>query len=300
MMTQRPMSATIALGLLLAFSSTLWADRDDRDERKPAKQEQQREQRVAPVIKRAQEPRREQTKETRGATVQQRERETERVNGREKRPLTDRTRTVVAPAKRVEPRFHPTVAKPGYVLDTRYKHNHYYPPRGHIETVLPPKHRVIIHRNVSYHYHDGVWYRPHGTRFIVVLPPVGLVVPVLPPFYTTIWFGTVPYYYAGGVYYTWQPEYRNYVVTEPPPEQQVRETLNGAVSDSIFIYPKQGQNEQQQAADRYECHRWAVDQTGFDPSLPGGNVTEADHAVKRADYYRAMKACLEARGYSVQ
>lgn len=290
MNTQHPMSATIALGLLLAFSPALWADRnDDQEERRPA-------------------PRREQTKEIHRAPEQERAREQVKEHVREQRPEPGRGYRAEAPPVQqrrelvrethVPPRQPPP--KPGYVFDTRYKHNHYYPPRGYVETALPPKHRVIVHRNVSYHYHDGVWYRPHGSRFVVVLPPIGLVVPILPPFYTTIWVGTVPYYYAGGIYYTWQPEYRSYVVAEAPPEQQVRETLNGNGSDSLFIYPKQGQSEQQQAKDRYECHRWAADQTGFDPTLPGGNVTEDQHAGKRADYHRAMKACLEARGYSVQ
>ena len=32
-----------------------------------------------------------------------------------------------------------------------------------------------------------------------------------------------------------------------------------------FIYPSKGQNAQQQSRDKYECHAWAVQQTGFDP-----------------------------------
>ena len=56
----------------------------------------------------------------------------------------------------------------------------------------------------------------------------------------------------------------------------------------------------EQAADRYECHRWSVEQTGFDPSQPGGNVQEEQHQGKRLEYQRGMKACLEALNYSVQ
>src|ERR1700735_4449233 len=37
-------------------------------------------------------------------------------------------------------------------------------------------------------------------------------------------------------------------------------------SDDLFIYPAKGQNQSQQDKDRYECHSWAVKQTGFDPS----------------------------------
>ena len=34
----------------------------------------------------------------------------------------------------------------------------------------------------------------------------------------------------------------------------------------MYIYPANGQNQQQQDKDRYECHTWAVQQSGFDPS----------------------------------
>jgi hypothetical protein len=33
-----------------------------------------------------------------------------------------------------------------------------------------------------------------------------------------------------------------------------------------MIYPAQGQSSQQMAQDRFECHTWAVQQSGFDPS----------------------------------
>jgi len=36
----------------------------------------------------------------------------------------------------------------------------------------------------------------------------------------------------------------------------------------LMIYPKQGQNPDQQSRDRYECHTWAVQQSGYDPSNP--------------------------------
>ncbi|MBK6658466.1 MAG: glycine zipper family protein [Proteobacteria bacterium] len=39
-----------------------------------------------------------------------------------------------------------------------------------------------------------------------------------------------------------------------------------AQQGGAFVYPKAGQSEQQQSKDRYECHQWAVQQTGFDPS----------------------------------
>jgi hypothetical protein len=36
----------------------------------------------------------------------------------------------------------------------------------------------------------------------------------------------------------------------------------------VYVYPAAGQGEAQLERDRYECHVWAVKQTGFDPSSP--------------------------------
>ena len=52
----------------------------------------------------------------------------------------------------------------------------------------------------------------------------------------------------------------------------------------IFMYPKNGQSEQQQAIDWRECQQWAA-QNGGPANTP--------------DYQRALVACLRGRGYSV-
>jgi hypothetical protein len=41
-----------------------------------------------------------------------------------------------------------------------------------------------------------------------------------------------------------------------------------ALGQQLFIYPSQGQTPEQQNRDRYECHTWAVQQTGVDPTRP--------------------------------
>ena len=137
--------------------------------------------------------------------------------------------------------------------------------------------------------------------------------------------------------------------------------------NDMFIYPAKGQSQAQQDKDRYECHSWAVQQTGFDPSRPqsansqpagqrsssspppvlqgaargaalgavGGAITgdagkgaaagaamggvvggfrRRDERLRQADkkadaaaasspgrdaYMRAMSACLQGRGYTV-
>jgi len=40
-----------------------------------------------------------------------------------------------------------------------------------------------------------------------------------------------------------------------------------AALTQVYFYPKSGQTTKQQSRDHYECYNWAMDQTGFDPSL---------------------------------
>src|SRR5262245_26272649 len=35
-----------------------------------------------------------------------------------------------------------------------------------------------------------------------------------------------------------------------------------------YVYPAKGQSKDQQDRDDYECHKWAKEQTGFDPAAP--------------------------------
>jgi hypothetical protein len=57
--------------------------------------------------------------------------------------------------------------------------------------------------------------------------------------------------------------------------------IGPAFAQDIFIYPAKGQSQTQQDKDRYECHTWAVQQTGFDPSKPqtyaGNSDTSQSH-----------------------
>lgn len=124
-----------------------------------------------------------------------------------------------------------------------------------------------------------------------------LVVPYLPPFYATVWVGSIPYYYANSVYYVSVPG--GYAVVDPP--QGPLAELPLPPSEQVFVYPRKGQDEAEQADDKYACHKWATGQTGFDPTLPPDAGLEGSRlAQKRSDYQRAMAACLEGRGYTVR
>jgi hypothetical protein len=48
-----------------------------------------------------------------------------------------------------------------------------------------------------------------------------------------------------------------------------------AQNSDIYIYPTKGQDQNKQNEDRYDCHSWAVSQTGFDPSKSQANTPNA-------------------------
>jgi hypothetical protein len=54
------------------------------------------------------------------------------------------------------------------------------------------------------------------------------------------------------------PPPRTVAVPAPPPQR-------------VFVYPANGQSPEQTDRDRYECHVWAVQQTGVDPSRSDAN-----------------------------
>jgi hypothetical protein len=58
-------------------------------------------------------------------------------------------------------------------------------------------------------------------------------------------------------------------VVEPPPA--VVRPESPPPNTNVYFYPAQGHptpSPEQQDRDRYECNTWAVQQSGFDPSLP--------------------------------
>ena len=198
--------------------------------------------------------------------------------------------------------------------DERHHHNRYYPAPGHFVTALPAHRRQVIYGGVHFFFSDGIWFRGNGRRFVVGAPPLGIGIRVLPRFYTSLWIGGVPYYYANNVYYTQGPQ--GYVVTQPPAGQTIVETPAGATDNSgediveqpanaqlsqapvdLYVYPARGQSEKQLAADRNECHAWAVKKSGYDPYNASSGFQIGQ---KRTDYERALTACLEGRGYTVK
>ena len=140
---------------------------------------------------------------------------------------------------------------------------------------------------------------------------------VLPGLYATYWWGGIPYYYVNNVYYNWSAADNGYVAVDPPPASGYSDDVNaaaaagpdGAAVDNtppdvgppaaagIIAYPRNGQSEQQQSTDKFQCHTWAKAQTGFDPT---NQASSGASGAARQNYGRAMSACLDARGYTVR
>lgn len=163
---------------------------------------------------------------------------------------------------------------------------------------------------------------------------LGLVVPLLANGYSSSWYSGSSYY-ADDVYYVSNPRrsYRvlspserviteHYVYESPSPEpvvaappttgtptpSYVRESSPTSsptpspiqsktpeqTLPQLYAYPKNGQTATQSTFDRIECERWGSGQTGY---LPGQSAEDAN---RKADYQRAVSACLEGRGYTVK
>lgn len=193
-------------------------------------------------------------------------------------------------------------ARPNQHFDGRYSHDQYYYNRGYSIARPPHGSRGEFRgpHGGRYWNHRGNWYRWNGRGWVVWGAPIGVLVPVLPLYFSTIWWYGVPYYYANDTYYVWDDTANQYQVVEPPQGIEQAATTQPPASSQLFIYPKNGQSADQQRQDQYDCHRWAVQQSGFDPTVAGGGVPPDQLTNKRNDYFRADASCLEGRGYTVE
>jgi hypothetical protein len=160
---------------------------------------------------------------------------------------------------------------------------------GHSLKVLPKASHRIKYRGKPYYFSGGRFYEHRKGLYVSITAPIGAIVPGLPPGYISFGIGPDRYFYHAGIYYRHGPA--GYVVIEKP--EQADQALP-QVSDKLIIYPAAGQTDKQKSRDKYECHEWAMAETNYDPTNLG-----ADPLLK-ADYQRAISACLEARHYVVK
>ncbi len=224
------------------------------------------------------------------------ERHAERPQERQGQPQRDDRRAPVAAPAPPQP-AGALPLRAGQWWDGAHGHAHAYPAQGMAVHGLPAQSRDIYWSGVRYGFHQGVWYAPGPRGFVVVRPPYGAYVSELPLFRTLVVVGGLSYLYCNGVYYRDRFEGGYEVVPTPVAGSVVVETAGSAAKQ--FVYPRLNQSAETQASDEYECHRWAVTQSGFDPTAAAAGGAAAE-AGRRADYARARGACLDGRGYTVR
>lgn len=212
-------------------------------------------------------------------------------------------------------------------VDRRHGNDHVYPDRGAVIRDVPRSAAGVDYAGITYRFAGGVWYQRQGPAYLVVEPPIGVTVPQLPAFVTRFESGGKSYLYANDVFYRALPDSGGYEVVNdpadgvpdpsqtpldvppsrsasasPPPAQPAMPSEDVAVPadpTGLAISPRNGQSESQQAIDRYECYRYAVTQTSFDPLAPNGAAPPAEVVRNDRAYARAQAACLQGRGYDL-
>lgn len=184
-----------------------------------------------------------------------------------------------------------------YHYHTRYLApiRHHYIPRGYRLRYLPHSYIRIVISSSPYFYFGGVFYQHYHDGYIVVGAPIGARISVLPFGFIVFGLGNFTYYYINDTYYLWDDADEAYVVVGKPVGAD--DAIAEATAERLFVYPNRGQSEERQAKDRYECHQWAVRESGVDPSLwDQQEITYQDNR----NYKRAISACLEGRDYTVK
>jgi len=114
----------------------------------------------------------------------------------------------------------------------------------------------------------------------------------------------VRYYHVHGAYYIYDRSARTYVVVKEPDGVNMDDTDADAVevefekkaahSPVVVVFPANGQSDEQVGKDRYDCHLWSSEESGFDPLF-----TDQASAEQKDIYRRGLEACLTAKGYTV-
>ena len=167
---------------------------------------------------------------------------------------------------------------------------------GYTVDRFPDRNYRVPYRGQDYFYSGGYWYRPQGPRYVVVTPPYGIRVQYLPDYAREVWVGSALFFLAAGSYYTYENATQQYVVVQPPTEVPAPQPAPQGNGYDVVAYPANGQSPAQVQQDGYDCYRWAVQQSGFDPRT----VTYAPDPAVVQTYRQAQGNCLSSRGYQVQ
>ena len=166
---------------------------------------------------------------------------------------------------------------------------------GYTVERFPDRNYRVPYRGQDYFFSGGYWYRPQGPRYVVVTPPYGIRVHYLPDYAREVWVGSALFFLAAGAYYSYETSTQQYVVVQPPVASLPPQPAPQGNGYDVVAYPANGQSPAQVQQDGYDCYRWAVQQSGFDPQT----VTYAPAPAVVQTYRQAQGNCLGSRGYQV-
>ena len=91
----------------------------------------------------------------------------------------------------------------------------------------------------------------------------------------------------------------------PPPAQSIPSGVTGipilgsgsSGGPKLMAYARNGQSQERQARDHYDCYQFGIAQSGYDPMRAGYGVTSTGN---QAEFASAQAACFEGRGYTVR
>lgn len=98
------------------------------------------------------------------------------------------------------------------------------PSRNAHYNALPTGHLSINFGGIRFAYHQGIFYKPYNSEYIVCQAPVGIRVNVLPRESRRVIISNVDYYYYNGTYYR---PYGNEYATVAPPLGALVESIPG-------------------------------------------------------------------------
>lgn len=116
-----------------------------------------------------------------------------------------------------------------YKTVKKHKHHKHSPcykysklPRwGHAARVVPSKSVLIKHSRANFHFHNGVYYKKRGNKYIVVAAPVGVKIATLPKAKIRMIINGKKYFYYYGTFYEKLESDNKYIVVKPPVGAQV-------------------------------------------------------------------------------
>ena len=190
----------------------------------------------------------------------------------------------------------------------RHQHKHSGPGKHGPAIKYQNRHRVfpdrkykrVLFNSAHYLFHAGIFYRQIGDELIIVNAPDGLIIDSLPHSNSIVVINDRRYYVVNGTYFIKVKS--GYKVTKKPAtiiimdsdeiDESSSENIVLEEDDIITTSSSNNTKNKSKDDDSYECHRWGVSQSGYDPTL---KQTKEDDGAEKI-YKKSKKACMTIRG----